>query len=144
MRVFKISRFLQVLLLCIGTPLNSKYVNEERLVAAVGTRAKLKLLQTWCSIIYKWCSLLMAKLETVSKKITDLLIECNCNTKIINVVFDTTGSNTGHLTVLSRCYSPKHFTMVRISTSCWRSFSNLHFHRFERARLLQDLHQFLQ
>ena len=69
MRVFKVSGFLQVLLLCIGTPLNSKYVNEERLVAAVGTRDKLKLLQTWCSIIYKWCSLLMAKLETVSKKL---------------------------------------------------------------------------
>ena len=35
--------------------------------------------------------------ETVSKQITDLLIEWNCNTKIINTVFDTTSSNTGHL-----------------------------------------------
>ena len=35
--------------------------------------------------------------ETLSKQITDLLIEWNCNTKIINMVFDTTSSNTGHL-----------------------------------------------
>ena len=75
---------------------NSKYVNEERLVVAVGTRDEVKLLgaPSFTPGNHGKTG------ETVSKKIIDLLIEWNCNTKIINMVFDTTSSNRGHLTAV--------------------------------------------
>jgi len=72
----------------------NKYVQEDRLVVAVGTNDEIKLLgaPTYASGGSGKTGVM------VTQKITNLLSQWNCTNSVINMVFDTTSSNTGHLT----------------------------------------------
>ena len=74
---------------------------EERLVVVVGTQQDTKLLGT-PSYPSRSCGD-----RPAGRKVADLTIqlieEWNCSENIVNMVFDTTASNTGHLTAACVC-----------------------------------------
>jgi hypothetical protein len=74
--------------------LTTKYENEERLAVAVGDSREQKLLGIPS---YKLGTDEQAG-DIISRLSCDLLNEWNCSDSIINMVFDTTSTNTGHLT----------------------------------------------
>lgn len=66
---------------------------EERLVVAVGTQDETKLLG---APTFRANARLQTG-EVVAQQVLNLLDKWNCKDKIVNMTFDTTASNTGHL-----------------------------------------------
>jgi hypothetical protein len=74
--------------------LTDQYKHDERLAVVVGDSEELKLLGIPS---YKSGTKQKAG-EIISKLTVDLLTEWKCNKNVVNMVFDTTAANTGHLT----------------------------------------------
>ena len=74
--------------------LHNKYVKEERLTVVVGTRNEQKLLGT---PVYKPVAGRKTG-DIVAELTVDMLKSWHCEDNIVNMTFDTTASNTGHVT----------------------------------------------
>ena len=74
--------------------LNNPRITEERMTVVVGDASQLKLL----GVKSYFKSKDMSVGEIIANLTSKLLMEWHCSDRIINMTFDTTSSNTGHLT----------------------------------------------
>ena len=82
--------------------LTDKYTTEERLTVAVGTQDEIKLLGVPC---YEPGTDQHTG-DIITQKTAELLAQWNCADSIVNMTFDTTASNTGHVT--AACVALQH------------------------------------
>ena len=101
--------------------LNNQNDKQERLVIAVGNSQEIKVL----GIPYYAPGTNKKSDEIICELTTDLLEKWKCADNIVNLVFDKTASNTGHISAACGSFQQlflTSFAMVRLPSPYWRTY----------------------